>query len=96
VRSIDIDRIRPNREQPRERFDEAALESLSRSLKEDGLLQPILVRPVEGDRFELIAGERRWRAASGPGSTSSPRWFARPMTATCSSWRSWRTCSART
>ena len=67
VRSIDIDRIRPNREQPRQRFDEAALESLAKSLKEDGMLQPVVVRPADGDRFELVAGERRWRAAQRAG-----------------------------
>ncbi|MBI4502465.1 MAG: ParB/RepB/Spo0J family partition protein [Gemmatimonadetes bacterium] len=55
--------IRPNPYQPRHVFDEGALEELKESLKASGLLQPIIVRPAAGGTFELIAGERRWRAA---------------------------------
>ena len=66
-RPLDIDRIRPNRAQPRQRFDEEALEGLARSLKEDGVLQPVIVRPLEDGFFELLAGERRWRAAQRAG-----------------------------
>jgi len=62
VRTIDVARIRPNPAQPRQIFNEEALAELAASIAERGVLQPILVRPVD-DGFELIAGERRWRAA---------------------------------
>ena len=57
--------LKPGRFQPRRHFDEAALEELAASIRQHGLLQPILVRPVAGtaDSYEIIAGERRWRAA---------------------------------
>jgi len=60
---IPISAISPNPRQPREVFDEERLEELAASIKEVGLLQPVVVRPVEGDRYELVMGERRWRAA---------------------------------
>jgi ParB family transcriptional regulator, chromosome partitioning protein len=63
LRQVDLDRIRPNRQQPRQDFDEAGLEALARSLKEEGVLQPVVVRPLADGGFELVAGERRWRAA---------------------------------
>ena len=63
VRQIAIDRIDPNPEQPRLEFDEAALEELAGSIREHGVLQPVLVRPRSGNRFQLLAGERRWRAS---------------------------------
>ena len=62
VRMIEIGRIRPNPSQPRQVFDAEALDELAASIRERGVLQPILVRAIE-DGFELIAGERRWRAA---------------------------------
>jgi ParB family chromosome partitioning protein len=62
VRSIEIGRIRPNPSQPRQHFDEQALDELAASIAERGVLQPILVREAGGG-YELIAGERRWRAA---------------------------------
>jgi len=55
--------ISPNPHQPRSRFDEEALVALAESIKVRGVLQPVLVRPVAGGTYELIAGERRWRAA---------------------------------
>ena len=67
----DIDRIRPNRYQPRQQFAEAELEELSQSIKEQGILQPLLVRE-ENDGFQLIAGERRLRAAKMAGLTQVP------------------------
>ena len=54
-----IAEIEPNREQPRQQFDEAALEELADSIREHGVLQPLLVRPLEGGRYQLVAGERR-------------------------------------
>ncbi len=62
VRMIEIGRIRPNPSQPRQIFDAEALDELAASIRERGVLQPILVRAVD-EGFELIAGERRWRAA---------------------------------
>jgi ParB family chromosome partitioning protein len=59
--------IVPNRFQPREHFDEDALASLTASIREMGVLQPILVRPAVDDQYEIIAGERRWRAAKRAG-----------------------------
>lgn len=64
--------IEPNRHQPRRVFDEEALASLTASVRELGVLQPVLVRPAGDDRYELIAGERRWRAAHRAGLQSIP------------------------
>ena len=55
--------IEPNREQPRKNFNEDAIASLAESIKEHGMLQPILVRPLEYGGYQIVAGERRWRAA---------------------------------
>jgi ParB family transcriptional regulator, chromosome partitioning protein len=60
---IPVDLIRPNPRQPRGSFDEQGLSELAESVKAHGLLQPVLVRPIAGSGYELIAGERRWRAA---------------------------------
>jgi ParB family chromosome partitioning protein len=62
VREIDIALIKPNPAQPRVQFDEDSLEELAESIRQRGVLQPILLRPV-GKNFEIVAGERRWRAA---------------------------------
>ncbi|MFQ5596417.1 MAG: ParB/RepB/Spo0J family partition protein [Nitrospiria bacterium] len=63
ILEIDIEAIAPNRFQPRQVFDQKALESLAVSLKHHGLIQPIVVRLKENGAYELISGERRWRAA---------------------------------
>jgi ParB family transcriptional regulator, chromosome partitioning protein len=63
LRDVAIDLIAPNPRQPRNHFDEESLAGLAQSLRERGVLQPVLVRPVAGGTYELIAGERRWRAA---------------------------------
>lgn len=60
---VDIDLIDPNPEQPRTNFDAQKLEELAQSIRASGLVQPILVRRIEDGRYQLIAGERRWRAA---------------------------------
>jgi ParB family transcriptional regulator, chromosome partitioning protein len=60
---IPLDLIAPNPRQPRTTFDEQELRELADSLREHGVLQPVLVRPLPGGRYELLAGERRWRAA---------------------------------
>ncbi len=69
---IPTSEIRPNPQQPREHFDEEALASLADSVREVGLLQPVLVRAAESGGFELIAGERRWRAARRVGLPTIP------------------------
>ena len=63
LRELPVELIEPNPKQPRSRFDEEALQALAGSLGERGVLQPVLVRPKAGGSYELIAGERRWRAA---------------------------------
>ncbi|HEY5171115.1 MAG TPA: ParB/RepB/Spo0J family partition protein [Acidimicrobiia bacterium] len=69
---IPIAEIRPNPQQPREHFDEEALAALAASIREVGILQPVLVRAAEGGGYELIAGERRWRAARRIGLQTVP------------------------
>jgi len=72
LQTIAIDRIRAGKFQPRTRMDETALNELAESIREQGVMQPILVRPVEGGRFEIVAGERRWRAAQRAGLKDVP------------------------
>ncbi len=69
--SVPVDRIRPNPDQPRSRFDEASLDELALSIREVGVLQPVLLSPSENG-FTLIAGERRWRAAKKAGLVEIP------------------------
>ena len=64
VRQIAVDRITPNPKQPRIAADPAALDDLTTSIREHGVLQPILVRPLERGHYEIVAGERRWRAVT--------------------------------
>lgn len=71
-REIRLDQIVPNRRQPRRDFSEAELQELQLSMQVSGLLQPIAVRPAKDGGFELIAGERRFRAATNLGWTSIP------------------------
>lgn len=66
-RRLPIEFLERNSDQPRYTFDEVALEELSLSIKEKGLLQPILVRQLTGDKYQIVAGERRWRAAQMAG-----------------------------
>ena len=61
--SVAVAVIEPHPEQPRRQFDEQALEDLAASIAERGVIQPVIVRPLAGGRFQLVAGERRWRAA---------------------------------
>jgi ParB family chromosome partitioning protein len=67
VQEVPISQIEPNRFQPRSVFDEEALTGLTASIRELGVLQPILVRRIADDRYELVAGERRWRASKRAG-----------------------------
>ena len=72
LQTISIDRLRPGKYQPRTRMDAESLAELALSIREQGIMQPILVRPVEGGRFESVAGERRWRAAQQAGLREIP------------------------
>lgn len=72
VKVIPLDRIDSNPEQPRLAFDQSTLEELAASIREHGVLQPILVRPLLEGRFQLIAGERRWRASKIAGMATIP------------------------
>ena len=65
--TLNISQIHPNKEQPRKKFNQEELEELASSIKSQGLLQPIIVRSLNGDSYEIIAGERRWRAAQTAG-----------------------------
>ncbi|GAA1590013.1 MULTISPECIES: ParB/RepB/Spo0J family partition protein [Kribbella] len=69
---IEVEKITPNPKQPRSVFDEDAMDELIHSVKEIGLLQPIVVRRLEDDKFELVMGERRWRATQAAGLTTIP------------------------
>jgi ParB family transcriptional regulator, chromosome partitioning protein len=72
LRAIPIEDIHPNPDQPRKHFDEEALRSLAESIRERGVLQPIIVRPSVTGGYELVTGERRWRAAQLAGHASIP------------------------
>ncbi len=67
-----LDQLERGRYQPRTKMDEGSLRDLAASIKAQGLMQPILVRPVNGNRYEIIAGERRWRAAALAGLSEIP------------------------
>jgi len=69
---VPVASVRPSSFQPRSHFDEEAMASLTASIRELGVLQPVLVRPAEGGSYELIAGERRWRAAKRAGLQTIP------------------------
>jgi ParB family chromosome partitioning protein len=72
LRELPVELIAPSPKQPRRRFDEEALQALAGSLGERGVLQPVLVRPKAGGTYELVAGERRWRAAQIAGLKTIP------------------------
>jgi ParB family chromosome partitioning protein len=72
LRELAVEQIAPSPTQPRRRFDEDALQALADSLGERGVLQPVLVRPKPGGTYEIVAGERRWRAAQIAGLETIP------------------------
>jgi ParB family transcriptional regulator, chromosome partitioning protein len=78
-REIPVNDIHPNPHQPRKQFDQKALAALADSVQERGVLQPIIVKPAQPDGFELIAGERRWRAARLAGLDRIPALVARSL-----------------
>ncbi|HET7063306.1 MAG TPA: ParB/RepB/Spo0J family partition protein, partial [Rudaea sp.] len=67
LQQLRLDRIQPGKFQPRQAMDPERLAELAASIKAQGVIQPIIVRPIGGARFEIIAGERRWRAAQQAG-----------------------------
>jgi ParB-like partition proteins len=79
--SIKISEIEPNREQPRKEFDSEALAELADSISQHGILQPLLLRPMIGGGYRIVAGERRWRASRMAGLTEVPA-VVREMTDT--------------
>lgn len=72
LREILVGDLSPGKYQPRTRMDKAALQELAQSIKDRGIVQPILVRPIKGGKFEIVAGERRWRAAQIAGLLTVP------------------------
>ena len=71
-RELPVEFIRPGKYQPRQHFEESALDELAASIRSQGLLQPLVVRPVGTNQFEIIAGERRWRASQRAGLANVP------------------------
>ena len=72
VQTLPLEAVRPNPEQPRQLFSEEALAELAESIRAQGVLQPILVRPASDGKYEIVAGERRWRASQLAGQRSIP------------------------
>ena len=72
VQFIPIERVTPNPNQPRRDFDATALMELSQSIEREGIIQPLLVRQTGPEGYQIIAGERRWRAAKSAGLTEIP------------------------
>ena len=81
LRDIALDEIHPNPAQPRKRFDQASLAALADSIRERGVLQPIIVQPRAAGGYELIAGERRWRASKIAGIATIPALVAQSFEA---------------
>jgi ParB family transcriptional regulator, chromosome partitioning protein len=71
-RELEVTQIEPNPDQPRAKFDAAGIDALAGSIGSVGLLQPLIVRPLDDGRYELVAGERRWRAAQKAGIARVP------------------------
>jgi ParB family transcriptional regulator, chromosome partitioning protein len=72
LRTLNVNQLQPGKYQPRSYMDDVALQTLADSIKTQGIMQPILVREIASDRFEIIAGERRWRASQLAGLTEVP------------------------
>ncbi len=72
IMTLSVNEVEPNRAQPRKEFDEKALAELSKSIEKNGVIQPILVRPASVGTYQIVAGERRWRAARMAGLTEVP------------------------
>ena len=72
IQKVPVKAIQPNADQPRRHFDEAALDQLADSIKQFGILQPLVVKPVGTGEYQIVAGERRWRAAKKAGLATVP------------------------
>ena len=72
LRTLNVAQLQPGKYQPRSHMDDAALQTLADSIKSQGIMQPILVRQIANDKFEIIAGERRWRASQIAGLDQIP------------------------
>ncbi len=72
LRHLNVEHIQPGKYQPRQKIEESALQELADSIKSQGIIQPIVVRAIDDDKYEIIAGERRWRAAQIAGLTEIP------------------------
>src|SRR5687767_14524425 len=72
LRNVPVDELQPGKYQPRSHMDQEPLAELAESIKAQGVMQPILVRPLAAGRYEIVAGERRWRAARMAGLTTVP------------------------
>jgi ParB family chromosome partitioning protein len=72
LQSLNVELLQPGRYQPRTQMDESSLDELAESIRQQGVMQPVLVRPVADGRYEIIAGERRWRAARRAGLSDIP------------------------
>jgi ParB family chromosome partitioning protein len=81
LRDVAVQEIRPNPAQPRQHFGEASLAALAESIRERGVLQPIIVQPRSTEGYELIAGERRWRACQIAGRLTIPALVVQPVDA---------------
>ncbi len=75
INEIPLDQIEPNADQPRSLFDEEALKELALSIHEIGIIQPITLRQIAENRFQIIAGERRWRASQMAGLKTIPAYI---------------------
>jgi ParB/RepB/Spo0J family partition protein len=72
IQEVSLDRIKPSKANPRRRLDESALNELADNIKTHGVLQPILIRPVNSNGYEIVCGERRWKASKAAGKESIP------------------------
>ncbi|MCI6821941.1 MAG: ParB/RepB/Spo0J family partition protein, partial [Bacteroidales bacterium] len=75
INEVPVDQIKPNPNQPRREFDEAALQELADSIRQIGIIQPITLRKHSDDTYEIIAGERRWRASQVAGLRTVPAYI---------------------
>ena len=75
LNEIEISQIEPNPNQPRREFDSEALQELATSIRELGIIQPITLRKIDGQKYQIIAGERRWRASQLAGLTKIPAYI---------------------
>ncbi len=72
IRNVRITDVEPNKNQPRKKFDDEEIQKLAESIRDHGLIQPIIVRSIEDERYQIVAGERRWRACKMAGITEIP------------------------